>query len=59
MSAREKVVSASPTLTFQMMVDGSVASITIMQKGTGTASPEELLAVDSPEFDGRETNPGD
>lgn len=31
-----------------------VASITIMKKGTGTASPDEVLAAH-----GRETNPGD
>jgi sugar/nucleoside kinase (ribokinase family) len=31
-----------------------VASITIMKKGTGTASPEEVLAAHA-----RETNPGD
>jgi len=36
-----------------------VASITIMKKGTGTASPEEVLAADTREFDALETNPGD
>jgi sugar/nucleoside kinase (ribokinase family) len=36
-----------------------VASITIMKKGTGTASPEEVLAADAREPDARETNPGD
>jgi rfaE bifunctional protein kinase chain/domain len=36
-----------------------VASITIMKKGTGTASPEEVLAADAPALDARETNPGD
>jgi sugar/nucleoside kinase (ribokinase family) len=30
------------------------ASVTIMKKGTGTASPEEVLAAHA-----RETNPGD
>jgi len=34
-----------------------VASITIMKKGTGTASPEEVLAADA--RDARETNAGD
>ena len=36
-----------------------VTSITIMKKGTGTASPEEVLAADAGELDVRETNPGD
>jgi len=36
-----------------------VASITIMKKGTGTASPEEVLAADAHEIDARETNAGD
>ena len=36
-----------------------VTSITIMKKGTGTASPEEVLAADAGELDARETNPGD
>jgi rfaE bifunctional protein kinase chain/domain len=36
-----------------------VASITIMKKGTGTASPEEVLAAHAREIDARKTNPGD
>lgn len=35
-----------------------VASITIMKKGTGTASPQEVLAADA-QINARETNPGD
>jgi hypothetical protein len=35
-----------------------VASITIMKKGTGTASPEEVLAADA-RINARETDPGD
>jgi sugar/nucleoside kinase (ribokinase family) len=34
------------------------ASITIMKKGTGTASPEELLAADA-RINARETDAGD
>jgi sugar/nucleoside kinase (ribokinase family) len=35
-----------------------VASITIMKKGTGTASPQEVLSADG-KNDDRETNSGD
>jgi sugar/nucleoside kinase (ribokinase family) len=36
-----------------------VASITIMKKGTGTASPAEVLAADARQLNARKANPGD
>jgi rfaE bifunctional protein kinase chain/domain len=50
-------VTGSPTEAARF--GNLVASITIMKKGTGTASPEEILAALAREIDARETNPGD
>jgi sugar/nucleoside kinase (ribokinase family) len=45
-------VTGSPTEAARF--GNLVTSITIMKKGTGTASPQEVLAAHE-----RETNPGD
>jgi bifunctional ADP-heptose synthase (sugar kinase/adenylyltransferase) len=50
-------VTGSPTEAARF--GNTVASITIMKKGTGTASSEEVLAARAREIDARKTNPGD